>query len=309
MNHPQPIFKALRESPGIRLTVLFGSFFVLLLFCSIFAAFLGKIDSDPRTITLIATTVQCVFAFCLPTYILAKYSSHQPGKWLFLTTKPSLKALIGVVIIYIVSIPAMEWLIAWNADMHFPEALQGLETQFRQWEEAGEASTTLLLETSGWFSALIGVLVIGVLTGFSEEMFFRGGLQGILTRTSVGTGVAVWLSAFVFSTMHFQFFGFLPRLLMGAFFGYLLVWSRSLWVPVFAHALNNSMVVIVSAITGETTSSMIESTNSSEFLAHPIPVIVSGAFTILFLVFFKESFFKKSSAKWQKNQLPPVIGR
>jgi hypothetical protein len=55
---------------------------------------------------------------------------------------------------------------------------------------------------------------------------------------------AIWITAFIFSTMHFQFYGFIPRLLLGAFFGYLAFWSRSLWLPIFAHTLNNSMVVI-----------------------------------------------------------------
>ena len=48
----------------------------------------------------------------------------------------------------------------------------------------------------------------------------------------------------LFSAMHMQFFGFFPRMLLGALFGYLLVWTGSLWVPVFAHFFNNASAVI-----------------------------------------------------------------
>lgn len=54
----------------------------------------------------------------------------------------------------------------------------------------------------------------------------------------------MWATAFIFSAVHLQFFGFFPRLLMGAFFGYMVLWTGSIWASVFAHALNNSLVVI-----------------------------------------------------------------
>ena len=57
--------------------------------------------------------------------------------------------------------------------------------------------------------------------------------------------LAVWIVAFVFSTLHFQFYGFVPRMLLGAIFGYAYLWSGSLWVPVIAHAYNNSSVVVM----------------------------------------------------------------
>ena len=44
--------------------------------------------------------------------------------------------------------------------------------------------------------------------------------------------------------MHFQFYGFVPRMLLGAYFGYLLIATKSLWVPILAHAWNNTLVVL-----------------------------------------------------------------
>ncbi len=76
-------------------------------------------------------------------------------------------------------------------------------------------------------------------------IFFRGALQRIMATGGVSAHAAIWIAAFVFSAFHMQFFGFLPRLLIGAFFGYLLWWSGSLWLPVCAHALNNTMALVL----------------------------------------------------------------
>ena len=151
--------------------------------------------------------------------------------------------------------------------------------------------------------------MVGTMTGFSEELFFRGGLQGILSRTNMGSAAAVWIAAIIFSTMHFQFFGFIPRLLMGAFFGYLLVWSRCLWVPVFAHALNNSIVVISSALSGNQSQGIMEQTGMSSYLDPEITVISSVVLTVLFLWLGKDIFFKTNQSRWQKNRFPQTSGR
>lgn len=310
MTESNPFLKNIRESAGMRLAVLFGSFFIFLIFSSVVSLLIEKMPGDPRTHMLVSSAVQCVLAFCIPAYILARFSSNNPSKWLHLTRLPSLKSLCGVIIVYIISMPAMEWLIEWNSNLHFPESLSSLETLFRNWENAGEKSTKILLETHGWLSVLAGVIIVGCLTGFSEELFFRGGLQGIFIRSSMEKGLAIWLSAIVFSVMHFQFFGFFPRLLMGAFFGYLLVWTGSIWVPVFAHILNNSVVVITAALTGDASTSILTQQNPSLDLGN-YTVIGSVVLTALFLYFYRD-FFKRNQLHkrlWQKSQLPPVSER
>ena len=312
MSKSNHIFKSVRESAGLRLAVLFGSFFIFLLLSSMLNQMVEGMPGEARTHLLLSSVVQCLLAFCVPALILARFSSNNPSKWLHLTRLPSFKAIFGVIVVYIISMPAMEWLIDWNSHVHLPESFSSLEAMFRKWEEAGEASTKILLETHGWTSILAGIIVVGVLTGFSEELFFRGGLQGILVRSSIGRMSAIWLAAFIFSTMHFQFFGFLPRLLMGAFFGYLLVWTRSIWVPVFAHVLNNSAVVIASALNGGESTSILNQQDSSVYFDNYYAVIGSVALTALFLFLCRDSIFKSRqfhNSTWQKKQLPPVSER
>ena len=258
-----------------------------------------------------SSLIQCVLAFCVPAVILAKYCDNKSFNWLYLKNAPSFKSIIGVILIYITSLPAMEWLIEWNAGLHLPQSMQSLEKVLRAWEESGESITTILLSAQGILNLIIGILVIGVVTGFSEELFFRGALQGIFTRANIRITLAVWLTAIIFSTMHFQFFGFVPRLIMGVFFGYLLVWSRSLWVPIFAHALNNSLVVYTAwTMGGENLE--LSNQNTSMFPENLILVLASVLTTVLILIFFRDFLFKSDKGynkSWRRKQQPRVIER
>ena len=308
MSDNNQFLKSIRESAGMRLAVLFGCFFVFLILTSIISLAINQLPfGSERDHTLWTAVFQNILAFCLPAFILAKYSSNRPIQWLKLNKRLRIRPLIGVLIVYLISMPAMEWIIDWNQNIHFPEALSGIEKLFRSWEENGEEVTKMMLDINGFIPMIIGFLIIGVLTGFSEELFFRGGLQGIFTRTPMGIPVAVWLAAFIFSAMHFQFFGFLPRLLMGAFFGYVLVWTQDVKVSAFAHMLNNGSVVLASYFLN--VDDITTSTFTTDAIGFQYLPFVSLIATALFLIFCRGFFFKQNKTQvitWQKSQLPPV---
>ncbi len=125
-----------------------------------------------------------------------------------------------------------------------PDFLAPFEEWCRNMEQLAEEQTKGLLSSTELFPTVMNILIIGVLTGIGEEFFFRGALQKMLIGCRINHHVAIWISAIVFSALHFQFFGFVPRVLLGAFFGYLYWWSGNIWVNSFAHALNNSLVII-----------------------------------------------------------------
>ncbi|TYR37284.1 CPBP family intramembrane metalloprotease [Sphingobacterium phlebotomi] len=141
--------------------------------------------------------------------------------------------------------PCMSLISEWNANMRLPEIWRGIE----EWMRAKEDEMTLLTEsivmTTAWDRLLLNIVVMAILPGIGEELFFRGALQQIGTRIFKNEYVAVWIVALVFSAIHVQFYGFFPRLLLGVFFGYLVVWTRNIWTAVVAHFVNNSMVVIL----------------------------------------------------------------
>ena len=142
----------------------------------------------------------------------------------------------------------MNLLVMWNQSMHLPEALSGLEEWMRQQEDMAEETTRILLDAKSIGALLLLIFIVGFLTGVGEEFTFRGIIQNLIAGKRRNAHAAVWITAIIFSAVHLQFYGFIPRLAIGAYLGYLLVWSRSIWLPVFAHFVNNSLAVISSYI-------------------------------------------------------------
>lgn len=136
--------------------------------------------------------------------------------------------------------PIIEMSIKVNEAMRLPSGLAGVEAWMQEQEQRMEELTHLFLADTRYTGLLINLLVIAVLPAIGEEFLFRGCLQGILARWFSNPHVAIWVCAIIFSAIHMQFYGFLPRMLLGALFGYLLFWGKNIWLPIFAHFLNNA---------------------------------------------------------------------
>jgi membrane protease YdiL (CAAX protease family) len=157
--------------------------------------------------------------------------------------QPKLPLLGLVVLIMVVTMPLMEWMASWNQQMHLPDFLKSAE----QWMKAKEAEamrmTYIFLTVHGLGDFLFNLLTIALIPAVAEELMFRGGVQRAFKRMFDNPHVAIWLAAFIFSAIHLQFYGFLPRLVLGALFGYLYLWTGSLWYAILAHFLNNAYAV------------------------------------------------------------------
>ncbi len=224
--------------------VLFG-----LMLCGLFiTGVVGQIPigaPDSMTRQWIVFASQNVIAFIIPALLTWRICfKAKPGSVIGADFVPSCRMIVIAIAIYAVAVPALNQIVYWNQEVHLPESLHSFEQLCRDMESLAEEQTRALLASDSVAVMVMNILTIGVLTGIGEEFFFRGGLQRILSVCGVNVHVAVWVAAFVFSALHFQFFGFVPRLLLGVWFGYLYVWSGNIWVNSFAHALNNSLVII-----------------------------------------------------------------
>ena len=226
------------------LLLLFCLFAFFVLLTPLFTGLLGKICHKPEAVLRIAMIMQDIFVFILPAIVTALLCTRMPARLLAVDERPDMRYVILSLAGLIVSIPAMNALILWNENLHFPESLQGVEQMARNLEENAKAVTDSLMAGATIPSLIVSVMIVGVFAGFSEELFFRGALQRLLGCTMMNRHAVIWLVAVIFSLFHFQFFGFFPRMILGAYFGYLLLWTRSLWIPVIVHVFNNSMVVI-----------------------------------------------------------------
>lgn len=119
-----------------------------------------------------------------------------------------------------------------------------LESTFKPLEEMAEMMTERLLVMDTPAELVVNLLFIALLPAIAEEFAFRGVLQALLAKASGNIHVGIWLSALVFSAIHAQFYGFLPRVVLGALLGYLLIHSGSIWAAVLAHFSNNALLVI-----------------------------------------------------------------
>jgi len=190
-------------------------------------------------ITQLLTTV---FTFIAPPILLAMTERISVGQF-YQFRKPKASLLLLVLVIMICSMPAMEWLALANQKMRLPEFFEPVENWMKEKEESAMKMTFLLLRIRNLGDFLINIFIIALLPGVAEELLFRGAVQRSFYRMYQNPHVAIWLSAFIFSAIHVQFFGFFPRLALGAAFGYIYLWTGSLWYAMFAHFLNNAYAV------------------------------------------------------------------
>lgn len=231
---------------GQRLLLLLFIFIVCYALTAVLALLLARVLAhNPVAAMRISTVVQDLMCFIVPAMATALIVTRRPAELLCIQDPPSPRLIILVGIILFVSIPLEENIIYWNYNIHVPAWAEGFASFARQMEDVSFESMKMMLAKPSTGTLVLNILLIGVAAGFSEELLFRGCLLRLLTTGGVNRHVAVWLVAIVFSAMHFQFFGFVPRMLLGAYFGYLLLWSGNLWLSVTAHILNNTMFVIV----------------------------------------------------------------
>lgn len=191
----------------------------------------------------LAAVLQDMLVFIVPSLVSAVMVTRLPADLLCVNVRPRLNMLLIGACTMVVSIPAVNEIIAINKSMTLPQSLGGVEQWMRQAQEQASGYIEQVLGGADVGSLVVSLLLVGILAAVSEELLFRGCLQRLLMACRLNHHAAIWIAAFVFSAIHMQFFGFFPRLLLGAFFGYTLYWSGSLWTSVAMHALNNVLYV------------------------------------------------------------------
>ena len=194
-------------------------------------------------------TVQDIMTFIVPAIAAMAIFYRRPLHTMALNRAPSWLSIVVVIAFFIISLPAMNWLVAANESLTLPSWMGSVEQWMRTSEDAAAATTAELLDINTIPRLLYCIFVVGLMAGLSEEMLFRGAMLRTMQDSRLGTHAAIWIVAIIFSAIHLQFYGFIPRMLLGVWLGYLLVWTRSLWVPIIAHTLNNCTVVIFSYLT------------------------------------------------------------
>jgi membrane protease YdiL (CAAX protease family) len=182
--------------------------------------------------------LQSLGIFLLPAYFAMRFQHKNALTRLGVTQGVHPVNIINVIAIALTALPFISFVADLNAQLPLPQWAIDMETQSALLVEQ-------LLFTENISSLLLNLLVIAVTPAIAEELFFRGFLQSWFEKNTKNIHVAILITAAIFSAMHLQFAGFIPRLLLGLVFGYLFYWSKSIWLPIVAHFANNAVTVCV----------------------------------------------------------------
>ena len=197
------------------------------------------------------------------------------------------RLVLLLILLFVLFLPILNFTVELNKLLVLPDWLSELENWMRNAEDSAAVKTKALLKMDNYQDLLFNIFLIGILPAVGEELAFRGVVQKVLIGERENPHIGIWGAAFIFSFIHFQFFGFLPRLLLGAFFGYLFYWSKSIWLPILGHFVNNTSAVLVAYYLGsngmEEKLEKIGTTEQSSF----VPLIAALLFCA-FLYYFKK---------------------
>lgn len=227
---------------GKLLTLFFVFFVFSLIGMAIVSLFFGN-STDIQTLK-VSQLLLSVFTLLLPPIICGYLWYEKPWQAYSLDKLPSGKQTVLAVVLILAISPFINLLSFINEQMVLPEFLSGLEAKIREMEDNAGELTTRMLEVNSLGGMLFNLLVMAIMPAVSEELFCRGALLNIFSEKR-NKHTAVWIVAIIFSLIHFQMYGFLPRMVMGALFGYLLIWSGSLWLPIIVHFVNNASIVVI----------------------------------------------------------------
>ena len=252
--------------------------------------FLGLMTGDydvpnGRMAMLFVQGIGSGIGFWVAAWVISRFIDKAELHWDIQRERFNVKNLLLALVITLGAMFVNGLLVYWNAQLDLPESMAGLESWMKEMETQLMELTMFLTDFQSIPELLTGILVIGVFAGIGEEMFFRGIIQPKMKLYTNSAHWGIWLTAIVFSAIHVQFYGFVPRVFLGALFGYLYHYSGSLLYPILAHVFNNSLTVLVIYLSNQGIVDFdLESTDTVSY-----PAALTGLL-VLMIGFF---YFKK----------------
>lgn len=244
---------------GIAILITILSFFLIYFFGIIISVSVFKWDilhnlelisdfNNPTNIKVLKflQLVQSIGLFVFPPFIFGFLCYPSVTEFLRINKKTNISVFCYTILIGIAFLPFSNWLAYLNSFLQLPSFMSGIELWMRDSENYAAKITQAFLNVNSISGLLYNILLIAIIPALGEELLFRGLLQRIFIEWTKSSHWGIWISAIVFSAIHLQFFGFLPRLFLGVFFGYLLEVTGSLWLPIAAHFINNLTGVLLS---------------------------------------------------------------
>jgi len=190
--------------------------------------------------------IQSVGLFIIPPLVIAKFFDKSIRKYYNFIEFNNYTIIIGIIILMFTIQPVVNFLLDLNKGMSLPEFLKNIEIWMQRSEANAEQLSALFLNMDNIWALLFNMFMMAIIPAIGEELFFRGRIQRLFSEWLKNIHISIILTAIFFSGMHLQFYGFIPRFLLGVIFGYLFIFSGTIWAPIIAHFINNAFAVIVS---------------------------------------------------------------
>lgn len=290
------------KSPWSQLGIFLGLFGASFILASVIMAIvvlsmglpvsgMDKLDwSKPGILTAMKSiqALSSVLIFLLPALVFALIVYHgKPFYFLGLKHAPVKQSYFLAIAGILIAFPLVFWLGEMNQQIPLPKWMGNLEN-----DATKQMQAFLKAENAG--DVILNVLIIAFLPALCEEICFRGALQRILIHISRNAWVGIIFTSILFSALHLQFQGFLPRMFLGMILGAIYWYSGSLWPSILAHFVNNAVQVVAVSFAPE----YVEKNPSIPLYA----ALISGVFLWGILWAFKSY----STVTYQKTYEPEV---
>jgi len=200
--------------------------------------------ANPSLLTFLRgmLVIQFFALYIIPVFLFARFCDPKPTQYLGLTSAKPVYFIFGIIVL-LVALPFVDWTGIFNRDL-IPET-----TSIGKWMKASEESTAkqieFMLKRNTVQDLLLNLVLVAVFAGIGEELFFRGVLQRLFIKLFKNPWAGILVTAFIFSAIHLQFYGFIPRFILGILLGLLYWYSGSLWPAIIAHFIYDAFAVVM----------------------------------------------------------------
>ena len=265
----------------------------------IFEALTEPVNSN-KSLIILFSSLSTLFRFLVIPALYLLFINKSSLSFLWTNNKIRFAPLIITVALVFSLLPFISILIELNYKLELPIWLSELERYFQESEEKARLLTSLLLSFREFKDLIITILIVAIIPGVVEEFFFRGMVQMQLQNILKNHHYAIFFSAFLFSCFHFQFYGFIPRMVLGVLFGYIFFWSKNIWYPSAAHVTHNLIGVLGAYFFGPQLMNPQDGNFMSMALLFPSVII-----SVLVILYLRKILIVKSKGE---KEITPCTG-
>lgn len=229
-----------------------------------------------------------LFTFVFPPIAYAFLVKEKPVNALGLKNSKILWFLIGTAMIFAI-MPLNSILAEWNANLTLPDSMSKIESLMKQMQESATAMIEKFVSVDTIGGLILNLFMIAGLAAIGEELLFRSIIQTSLIKICKNAHVGILIASAIFSFIHLEFYGFVPRLILGMLLGYMFYFSGSIWIPMLMHFLNNGTIVLIYFLNNKG----ITNIDVDTFGQTSIPILIVSIVVMIVLFLFSIKYSDK----------------